>query len=214
MNKHKNIMKRFLLTVAALFAATALFAQTNEEILARMDAELAILEDNGFSMIMDLKIPILGTYSTDMYSFGKKTKAVVDVKGEKAILWSDEVTDWEYNVNKNEITITNAKPSESSSSEDSMSTLKGVTDGYDVKLKKEDDAAWYFICTKSKTNTNKDDPKKMDLVVSKATYLPIRTSITQKGVTVTLRNFAKGVSEADVTFDPSLYPDATVIDKR
>ena len=206
-------MKRFLLTVAALFAVTALFAQTNEEILARMDAELATLDSNGFSMIMELKIRILGSYSTNMYTRGNKTKALVDVKGEKTILWSDSVTDWEYDVNKNELTITNAK-STKSSSDDSMSALKGVTDGYDVKLKKEDDRAWYFICTKSKTNTNKDDPKKMDLAVSKATYLPVRTSITQHGVTVTFRDFAKGVDEADVTFDPSLYPNATIVDKR
>ena len=206
-------MKRFLLTVAALFAVTALFAQTNEEILARMDAELATLDSNGFSMIMELKIPILGSYSTNMYTRGNKTKALVDVKGEKTILWSDSVTNWEYDVNKNELTITNAK-STKSSSDDSMSALKGVTDGYDVKLKKEDDSVWYFICTKSKTNTNKDDPKKMDLAVSKTTYLPVRTSITQHGVTVTFRDFAKGVDEADVTFDPSLYPNATIVDKR
>lgn len=206
-------MKRFLLTLATLLAATALFAQTNEEILGRMDAELATLDSNGFSMIMDLKIPILGSYSTKMYTFGDKTKALIDVKGEKTILWSDSVTDWEYDVNKNELTISNAKATKSSS-DDSMSALKGVTDGYDVKLKKEDDIAWYFVCTKSKTNTNKDDPKKMDLAVSKTTFLPVRTSISQHGVTVTFRDFAKGVEEADVTFDPSLYPDATVIDKR
>lgn len=212
-NKHPNIMKRFLITVSALFAATALFAQTNEEILARMDAELATLDSNGFSMIMELKIPILGSYSTNMYTRGNKTKALIDVKGEKTILWSDSVTDWEYDVNKNELTITNAKASKSSS-DDNMSALKGVTDGYDVKLKKEDDIAWYFVCTKSKTNTNKDDPKKMDLAVSKTTFLPVRTSITQHGVTVTFRDFAKGVAEADVTFDPSLYPNATIVDKR
>ena len=115
-------MKRFLLTVAALFAVTALFAQTNEEILARMDAELATLDSNGFSMIMELKIPILGSYSTNMYTRGNKTKALVDVKGEKTILWSDSVTDWEYDVNKNELTISNAKSSKSSS-DDSMSAV-------------------------------------------------------------------------------------------
>jgi outer membrane lipoprotein-sorting protein len=206
-------MKRFLLTVAALFAVTALFAQTNEEILARMDAELATLDSNGFSMVMELKIPILGSYSTTMYTFGDKIKALVDVKGEKTILWSDSVTDWEYDVNKNELTITNAK-STKSSSDDSMSALKGVTDGYDVKLKKEDDRAWYFICTKSKTNTNKDDPKKMDLVVAKGTYLPISHTVTIDGVKVVLHDFAKGVTEEEVTFDPSRYPTAEIKDER
>ena len=41
-----------------------------------------------------------------------------------------------------------------------------------------------------------------------------RFPISKHGVTVTFRDFAKGVDEADVTFDPSLYPNATIIDKR
>ena len=54
--------------------------------------------------------------------------------------------------------------------------LDSVKEGYDVKLKKETDQAWEFVCTKSKTNTKKDDPKKINLVISKTTYLPIRVS--------------------------------------
>lgn len=73
---------------------------------------------------------------------------------------------------------------------DNVKALRNVTEGYDVKLKKETAEAWYFVCTKSKDNTNKDDPKKMDLVVSKATYLPISTTVKEKGVTVTMRDYA------------------------
>ena len=87
-------------------------------------------------------------------------------------------------------------------------------EGYDVKLKKETADAWYFVCNKSKTNTVKDDPKKMDLVVSKTTYLPISTSVKEKGVTVTMRDFAVGVTEEQVTFDPAKYANAKIIDKR
>lgn len=57
-------------------------------LLARFDTE-------GFSMVMDMKIPIMGTFSTKMFSLGKKYKAELDVKGETAITWSDGVTDWE-----------------------------------------------------------------------------------------------------------------------
>ena len=95
-----------------------------------------------------------------------------------------------------------------------MKMLDGVTDGYDVKLKKETDEAWYFVCTKSKTNPRKDDPKKMDLVISKSTYLPISTSVSEKGIRFTMRDFAIGVSEEEVTFNPDEYKDATIIDKR
>ena len=205
-------MKKAIISIlAALLTATALFAQTPEEVIARMDQETARFDTEGFSMVMEMKIPLLGTFPTQMNTLGKKYKAIIEIKGEKAITWSDGVTDWDYDASKNELTITNAT---SSDAEDSMASLSGITDGYDVKFKKETADAWHILCTKSKTNTNKDDPKKMDLVVSKATYLPISHSVTMKGVTVTLRDFVLGVTEEQVTFDPSQYPDAKIIDKR
>ena len=203
--------KAFISIIAVLLTATAIFAQTPEEVIARMDQETARFNTEGFSMVIDMKIPILGSFPTRMYTLGKKNKAIIEVKGKKAITWSDGVTDWDYDVSKNELTITNAT---SSDAEDSMESLNGITEGYDVKLKKETAEAWYFLCTKSKTNTNKDDPKKMDLVVSKSTYLPISHSVTMKGVTITLRDFTLGVTEEEVTFDPSQYADAKIIDKR
>lgn len=207
----KKMKKAIISILAALLTATALFAQTPEEVIARMDQETARFDTEGFSMVMEMKIPLLGTFPTQMYTLGKKYKAIIEIKGKKAITWSDGVTDWDYDASKNELTITNAT---SSDAEDSMASLSGITDGYDVKFKKETADAWHILCTKSKTNTNKDDPKKMDLVVSKATYLPISHSITIKGVTVTLRDFVLGVTEEQVTFDPSQYPDAKIIDKR
>ena len=208
-------MKKVLFSLfAMLLAASALLAQTQEEILAKMNQECDRFETEGFSVVMDMKLPILGTFSTQMYTLGDKFKGVVKAKGETSIMWSDGITDWDYDVSKNELTITNAKPSEDTEADDNVKVLKNVTEGYDVKLKKETADAWYFVCTKSKDNTNKDDPKKMDLVVSKATYLPISTTIKEKGVTVTRRDFAIGVTEEEVSFDPAKYASAKVIDKR
>lgn len=205
-------MKKAIISIfAALLTATALFAQTPQEIIARMDQETARFDQEGFSMVMDMKLPLLGTYSTKMYTRGNKYKAILDVKGNVAITWSDGKTDWAYDASTNELTIKNAQASEA---EDSMNALNGITEGYDVKLKKETAEAWYFVCTKSKSNKKKDDPKKMDLVVSKATYLPISHSVSMSGVTVTLRDFVMGASEEDVTFDPSKYADAKIIDQR
>ena len=204
--------KIFVSLFAALIAASALMAQTPEEIIAKMDQETNRFDQEGVSMIMDMKLPILGTYSTQMYILGDKSKAVLDVKGETTIMWSDGVTDWDYDTAKNELTIKNAAKSADNS--DNVNAVQNVTEGYDVELKKETADAWYFVCKKSKDNTNKDDPKKMELVVSKTTYLPISTSIREKGVTVTMRDFAIGVTEEEITFDPAKYTSATVIDKR
>ena len=65
--------------------------------------------------------------------------------------------------------------------------LNKIADGYDVKLKKETADEWHFRCTRSRDNTNKDDPKTMDLIVSKATYLPVSVKTSQSLVTVILR---------------------------
>ena len=92
--------------------------------------------------------------------------------------------------------------------------LDSVTKGYDVKLRKETAKTWEFRCTKSKDNTVKDDPKTMDLVVAKGTYLPVSLKAGKGIVSVILRDFALNVTEKDVTFDPSQYPNAKIIDKR
>ena len=209
-------MKKIFISLFATFlAASTLLAQTPEEIVAKMNQECDRFDTEGVYMVMDMKLPIIGTYSTQMYILGDKSKGVIDVKGDVSIIWSDNITDWDYDVSKNELTIKPANPSDKNEDAgDNVKAMRNVTEGYDVKLKKETDEAWYFVCTKSKDNTNKDDPKKMDLVVSKTTYLPISTTVKEKGVTVTMRDFAIGVTEEQVTFDPAKYANAKIIDKR
>ena len=207
-------MKKIFCILATLFAATALFAQSTEEILARMDEQTERFTPEGFSMIMEIKLPILGTMGTTAYILGDKYKLVSEVKGDVLMYWSDKVTEWEYDASKNEVTITNAKPSEESQAESNVKMLKGVTDGYDVRLRSETDEVWNFRCTKSKTNKDKDDPRTMDLVVAKGSYMPVSLKSTLKGVTVTMRNFAVGLTEEDVTFDASTFTNAKIIDKR
>lgn len=208
-------MKRTIITLfAALFAATALWAQTPDEILARMDKEVARFDKEGVNMIMDIKIPLLGTYSTDMHILGDMYKATLNVRNETSITWSDGITTWDYDSSDNELTITPAKPKEGTEAQDNMKLLDGVTEGYDVKLKKETAEAWEFVCTKSKTNPNKDDPKKINLVISKTTYLPISVSVSEKGVRITMRDFVIGVNEEQIRFDPSKYQNAKIVDLR
>ena len=89
-----------------------------------------------------------------------------------------------------------------------------VTEGYDVFLKKETDQAWYLQCKKNKSNTNKDDPKTMDLVIAKGTYHPISLSARVSGITVTMRDLGFNVTEKEVTFNKADYPGVTIVDKR
>jgi len=84
----------------------------------------------------------------------------------------------------------------------------------EILSKMETDKAWYIACKKLKTNTNKDDPKNMEIVVAKGSYMPLSLSAKTKGITITIKDLAYGVKESDVTFDSSKYPGATIVDKR
>ena len=205
-------MKKIFFSIAATFTfLVTAWAQTPEEILAKMDKAMEAAETAGLSMVMDLKIPILGTTTATMYMLGDKVRTETSLLGHKLITFSDGVTEWEYESKSNELTIKNA-PADDSSPEAEM--FEGITDGYDVTLKNETADAWYLVCKKSKDNIDKDDPSKMDLVVSKKTYLPISLSTKMQGVRLTLRDVVVGVDEKLLDFRVEDYPDAKIIDQR
>ena len=207
-------MKRFLALIAALAFALVSFAQTPEEIVDRMSEAMEQLESNGLRMTMDIKIPILGTMSTVAWSLGDKMRMEAEAMGKKIITWMDNDTEWTYTAEDNTITIQNRDAKKPSSEQENMKMLDSVTEGYDVFLKKETDTAWYIQCKKNKTNTNKDDPKTMDLVVAKGTYHPVSLSARVSGITVTMRDLGFNVTEKEVTFNKADYPGAVIVDKR
>ena len=205
-------MKRVLfLTLSALMSVMTLYAQTANEIISRMDSEFEKHRDEGLVMTMDMKIVLLGQITTTIMSLGDKYCA--RVPDARTVTWGDGKTTWTYNAEKNELTIENAsKNSGVESSADDM--FSGITEGYSVKLQNETDKAWYFRCKKSKGNKDKDAPKKMDLVVEKGTYYPISLSSKIAVASITIHDVSFGVTEDQVTFNPSAYPNAKIIDKR
>lgn len=208
-------MKRILTIVFAFaISAAALFAQTPEEILAKMEKELDRGEAEGMYMLMEMKIPMLGTIPTKCYTRGDKMRVEVDVMNIKTVDISDGTTDWSYSSDKNELTITNSDKNKTSEADDGAAMMGAVSDGYDCSITKETDAAWYINCKKQKTNTNKDDPKKIDMVISKKTCLPLSFSAKVSGITLVIKDVALGVSESKVSYNPSEFAGATVIDKR
>ena len=207
-------MKRIFALLLTLACSIPSLAQTAEEIVARMDQEMNKADKEKVAFTMEMKIPILGTMSSRNYLYGDKMKMEGKMMGEKVVMFSDGKTDWTYNSKDNTIEIENAKPSEDSKKDADMDMLEGITKGYDVSIKKETDTAWYIHCKKSASNTEKDDPKTMDLVVRKSNYIPISVSTKMKGVTVTLKDFAFNVTEKQVTFNQADYPGAKVVDKR
>lgn len=207
-------MKKIVAFLVALTLGAAAYAQTPEEIIDRMESEMEKFESEGMSLTMDLKIFLLGTISSTAYTLGDKARIEAEVMGKKVITWTDGQTEWTYESADNVVRIKNADPSKKSSEQDNAELLNGIADGYDVTLTRETADAWYIRCKKSRSNTNKDDPKKMDLVVAKGTYYPVSLSTEISGITVTLRNLAFHVTEKQVTFDRADFPDARIIDDR
>ena len=208
-------MKRFFALLTACLLAWAAYAQTAEEIIAKMDEAMSqVSEENGFRMTMDMKIPILGTMSTNAWSRGNKMRMEAKMMGKQLITWQDGETEWTYDAEENSITIENQDKSKQSEEKENMKMFQSATEGYDVSIAKENADSWTIKCKKNRSNTNKDDPKNMEIVVAKGTYYPMSLSAKVDMVTVTLRNLQFNVSEKDVTFNKADYPGATIIDKR
>lgn len=207
-------MKKFFLIVVALAAFASLgYAQTADEIVERMDKELKKGESVGTAVTFDIHIPIIGQVSSRIRTLGNRSRADIDAKGEKGIIWVVKDTSWSYSPKDNEIVIELGKK-DNGSSQQGNEMLSGITEGYNVSIVKETADSWQLRCDKAKGNKDKDDPAKMDLVVAKKTWLPVSLKAKYKGVTVTLRDFSLGVSRKEVTFNPSDYKGVRIIDKR
>ena len=65
-------MKKILLVLATLALSLTAFAQKPEEIVSKMEEQMALHEGEGLIWTMDLKLPLLGTFTSNIRSLGKK----------------------------------------------------------------------------------------------------------------------------------------------
>jgi len=72
-------MKKFLALITGLAIGFAAFAQSAEEILARMEKVMEpSSQSEAIAMTMEMKIPILGTMGTRVFTYGDKSKMVIE----------------------------------------------------------------------------------------------------------------------------------------
>ena len=208
-------MKKLIAIISFIALATTAMAQTAEEIVSRMNAEMSKHnESEGFAITMDMKIILVGTISSRSYILGDKMRIEANKDGKDFITWSDGKTEWSYDSETNEIEITNAKPREKSDKDSNTKMFKNVTEGYDVKIDKETATEWHIRCKRSKSNPDKDAPKRMDLVVAKDTYWPVSLTTSVTAASLTMRDISYGVTEQQVTFNEKDYPGVKIVDKR
>ena len=210
------IFKHLLAAVALTILGTAsLGAQTASEIIRRMSEEMARGDAEGMAMTFVLKVPALGEISS--YSMMRADKSKIEISGKEKnlVVWTDSDTKWEYDLEAGEIAISAREPLSGMASQDSdLSRFENICEGYDPVLQKEDDEAWYITCRKKKDNHNKDDFKKMNVVVAKDSFLPLELSGGEMGFKISILDFSLGVSEAEVTFRAADYPGVRVSDDR
>lgn len=206
-------MKRIIYLLTLLFSSISLMAQTPEEIVAKMSEMMDAREKEGVYMIVDVKIPIIGTISSKTWIRDNKTRMEAKMLGELLINWEDKTTEWTYNVKRNTVEIKTITLTGSDSDAD-LSMFSGIDEDYTVEIQKETDDAWYLLCKRRKEKKDDDIPKTLTLVVAKETYMPISLRARSSGATLTMRDITFGVSLSQVTFNPADYPSATIIDKR
>ena len=206
-------MKRLICIIIGFAFAVGALAQTAEEILAKMEEVFDRHEEDGVSMVVETKIPILGTISAKTWVLGNKTRMDTKMLGRQLMIWDDGVTEYTYDVKGKELTIADGSGEPAEDSGD-LEMFSGIADGYDVSISKQTADAWYILCKKSKSNTEEGAPETMDLAVAKGTYHPISLSTKVEGVKMTMKDLKFGVSEEEVTFDISRYRGIKINDKR
>ena len=165
-------------------------------------------------MVVEVKLPVLGTMSTKSYMLGSKCRMEATMKDITLVYWYDETTERIYDSKSNEIKVKALKGDKKSGNGSEKELLEGISEGYDLSLEKETDTEWQIRCKKAKSNTDKDAPKSILLTVSKKNYFPLSISTKVSGINTTMRDFAYGVTEKQVTFNPADFPDAKIVDER
>lgn len=208
-------MKKFLSLFAALVCATAALAQTPQQIINRMNETMKGLEPIGIAMEVEVHIPVIGTVISRVWSLHGKQKTVTTIGKKQQLEWIDGRTSWSYDVKSNTVSITEKdSPEDNTEANNRLGMFEDLTQGYDFSIKDENAEFWIFTCTRSKSNPDKDAPKKMELVVRKSDYHPIRLDYRMSLIRLSMRDFRFGLTDKDVTFDPAECPGATIKDYR
>ncbi len=74
-------MKKLLSIITFIVFGTLAIAQTPQQIVSQMEAELEKHESEGVVMDIDVKIPILGTMTTKTYTLGDKARIEGEARG-------------------------------------------------------------------------------------------------------------------------------------
>lgn len=202
----------------ALVWVMAAFSQTGAEIIDRMNERINSRAGDGISLIVDVKVPVLGAIATKTAVLGEKRRLDVKMKEHNVITFSEKDTIWIYTEETNSIIISNdsvmAQSKSSNQGGMNVDIFGDLTEGYDITIKSQNLVKWELACKRKKSNKDDDSPKNMTLEVRKETYEPISMSTKMMGINCTMHDFKFGISEKEVTFNEADFPGVTIVDQR
>ena len=211
-------MKKTLCLLFALVWAMAAFSQTGAEIIDRMNERINSRAGDGISLIVDVKVPVLGAVATKTAVLGEKRRLEVKMKEHNVITFSEKDTIWIYTEETNSIIISNdsvmAQSKSSNQGGMNVDIFGDLTEGYDITIKSQNLVKWELACKRKRSNKDDDAPKNMTLEVRKETYEPISMSTKMMGINCTMHDFKFGISEKEVTFNEADFPGVTIVDNR
>ena len=202
----------------ALVWAMAAFSQTAAEIIDRMNERINSRSGDGISLVVDVKIPVLGAVATKTAVLGEKRRLDVKMKEHNVITFSEKDTIWIYTEETNSIIISNdsvmAQAKSSNQGGMDVDMFGDLTEGYDITIKSQNLVKWELACKRKRSNKDDDAPKNITLEVRKETYEPISMSTKMMGINCTMHDFKFGISEKEVTFNEADFPGVTIVDNR
>ena len=202
----------------ALVWAMAAFSQTGAEIIDRMNERINSRAGDGISLIVDVKVPVLGAVATKTAVLGEKRRLDVKMKEHNVITFSEKDTIWIYTEETNSIIISNdsvmAQAKSSNQGGMDVDMFGDLTEGYDITIKSQNLVKWELACKRKRSNKDDDAPKNITLEVRKETYEPISMSTKMMGINCTMHDFKFGISEKEVTFNEADFPGVTIVDNR
>ena len=202
----------------ALVWAMAAFSQTGAEIIDRMNERINSRAGDGISLIVDVKVPVLGAVATKTAVLGEKRRLDVKMKEHNVITFSEKGTIWIYTEETNSIIISNdsvmAQAKSSNQGGMDVDMFGDLTEGYDITIKSQNLVKWELACKRKRSNKDDDAPKNITLEVRKETYEPISMSTKMMGINCTMHDFKFGITEKEVTFNEADFPGVTIVDNR
>lgn len=202
----------------ALVWVMAAFSQTGAEIIDRMNERINSRAGDGISLIVDVKVPVLGAIATKTAVLGEKRRLDVKMKEHNVITFSEKDTIWIYTEETNSIIISNdsvmAQSKSSNQGGMNVDIFGDLTEGYDITIKSQNLVKWELACKRKRSNKDDDAPKNITLEVRKDTYEPISMSTKMMGINCTMHDFKFGISEKEVTFNEADFPGVTIVDQR